>query len=246
MSALRTEITAAHVAAVKAAVDMGALARSYGIELRQSGTDSLTGKCIFHKEKTGSLVIHPKAGYCHCFGCGVTFDCIGFIQRADGLSFPAAVRLLAEQYGVSLDGPRVDAATARRQREYARRLAAEAAWWWGTVVQRYHDRQAWLVATLTGYADRATDDGTLPAEIAEERYQYYARRAWRFVRAIRRVDAATPAEVAPRWLAYKTKHPGAMVECRADMAERKRETDMLRWLIGKFVDKMATDESVAA
>ena len=206
-------ITSDHVRRVKEAVNLKSLVESYGIKLRQSSADSFIGLCPVHKEKTNSYLVHPKAGYCKCFGCGASHDALSFVQAMDGISFPAAVRQLADQYGVSLDGPRVDAATARRQRDAARRIAAEASWWWGTVTARYHERQAFLVRMLTHYSD-LSDGASEDGADSESLYQHYARRAWRFVRAVRRIDAVLPVDVMGRWLKYKAKHPGVMVEYR--------------------------------
>ena len=50
--------------------------------------------CPFHKESKGSLHIIPGTNLIHCFGCSLTSDTIGFVQKKDNLSFREAVRVL--------------------------------------------------------------------------------------------------------------------------------------------------------
>ena len=61
--------------------------------------------CPFHKEDTPSFLVNVKEQYFHCFGCGVGGDVFNFVMRQKGLSFPEALRYLAERKGiqVSLD-----------------------------------------------------------------------------------------------------------------------------------------------
>ena len=75
-----------------------------------------SGLCPFHNEKTPSFTVSEEKGFFHCFGCGAHGDAIGFVMRADGLSFPEAVERLAHEAG--LEVPRQTPAereTAKRQ-----------------------------------------------------------------------------------------------------------------------------------
>lgn len=58
--------------------------------------------CPFHNEKTPSFAINEDEGYYHCFGCGVTGDVIKFIESYEGISFYEAVRMLANNAGLSM------------------------------------------------------------------------------------------------------------------------------------------------
>lgn len=92
------------------------------IPLRKLGASSI-GLCPFHQEKTPSFRVHPT--YFKCFGCGRAGDAISFLRAIDGLSFPDAVRVLAERAGVSLD----DAPVNRERRAVAAEIAGECAYW---------------------------------------------------------------------------------------------------------------------
>jgi hypothetical protein len=77
------------------------------------------------------MVVHPKAGYYKCFSCGSAGDVITFVQRMEHLSFPAAARQLADQYGISLS--QEPAEPARNIRNDTAERWAETAWWWARV-----------------------------------------------------------------------------------------------------------------
>lgn len=55
------------------------------IELKKAGRN-YEGKCPFHGEKTGSLIVSPGKGMFKCFGCGVGGDALTFIQKHEGLN----------------------------------------------------------------------------------------------------------------------------------------------------------------
>lgn len=104
------------ISRLKQAIDLKAEAEARGIALRKSG-NSYVGLCPFHKEDTPSLRIHRE--YFHCFGCQASGDAITFVLRMDSISFTEAVRKLADQYNIPLDGQQ----PSRRERNYMADLA---------------------------------------------------------------------------------------------------------------------------
>ena len=71
------------------------------VKLRRAGR-SMTGLCPFHKEKTPSFHVSLERGTFHCFGCGEGGDMFTFIQKAEGVDFKEALRMLAEKAGVEV------------------------------------------------------------------------------------------------------------------------------------------------
>lgn len=86
------------------------------VKLKQAG-QSLKGLCPFHQEKTPSFIVTPRKGSWHCFGCSDGGDLISFIQKIEGVEFPAALKLLADRAGVQLPDYRPQVEN-RRQRLY--------------------------------------------------------------------------------------------------------------------------------
>ncbi len=58
--------------------------------------------CPFHTEKTPSFIVNPERQIFHCFGCGEGGDAIAFLVKHERLTFPEALRALAERAGVTL------------------------------------------------------------------------------------------------------------------------------------------------
>jgi DNA primase len=86
---------------VRAAADIVKIVGDY-VKLRKSGAN-YTGLCPFHQEKTPSFSVHPVKQFFHCFGCGKTGGVFDFVMEIDGLSFPEALRRVAEKVGVQID-----------------------------------------------------------------------------------------------------------------------------------------------
>jgi DNA primase len=71
------------------------------VSLRKSGAN-YKGLCPFHHEKTPSFTVSPAKGLFYCFGCQASGNVFRFLMRHENLSFPEAVRLLADRYGIRL------------------------------------------------------------------------------------------------------------------------------------------------
>ena len=71
------------------------------VALRKRGRNHVA-RCPFHSEKTPSFNVNEDKQIFHCFGCGVGGDVFKFMMMVEHLSFPDAVRLLAERHGVSI------------------------------------------------------------------------------------------------------------------------------------------------
>jgi DNA primase len=72
------------------------------VRLRKAGAQNFSGLCPFHKEKTPSFSVHAGRQFYHCFGCGESGDVFSFVQRLENVSFPEAVRAVAQKCGIPL------------------------------------------------------------------------------------------------------------------------------------------------
>jgi DNA primase len=86
---------------VRTAADIVKIVGDY-VKLRKAGSNYM-GLCPFHQEKTPSFAVHPVKQIFHCFGCGVGGDVFKFVMQIESLSFPEALRRLAEKVGVALE-----------------------------------------------------------------------------------------------------------------------------------------------
>lgn len=71
------------------------------VPVKQKGRDFWCC-CPLHQEKTPSFKIDPSTQLWHCFGCGEGGDVFSFIQKTEDLTFPEAVRRLAERAHIDI------------------------------------------------------------------------------------------------------------------------------------------------
>lgn len=69
--------------------------------LRQRGKKHV-GLCPFHSEKLPSFTVDDEKQLYHCFGCGVGGDVFTLVMEKESLSFPEALKYLAEKYNITL------------------------------------------------------------------------------------------------------------------------------------------------
>src|SRR5438477_6483491 len=72
------------------------------VKLKKAGAQNFSGLCPFHQEKSPSFSVHATRQFYHCFGCGVSGDVFSFVQKIENITFPEAVRAVAQKIGVAL------------------------------------------------------------------------------------------------------------------------------------------------
>jgi DNA primase len=71
------------------------------VALTQRGANA-KGLCPFHQEKTPSFTVSPSKGLFYCFGCQASGNAVRFVMMSEHITFPEAVRLLADRYGIRI------------------------------------------------------------------------------------------------------------------------------------------------
>jgi len=99
---------------VKQQADIVRIVGDY-VKLKKAGAQNFSGLCPFHGEKTASFSVHATRQFYHCFGCGVSGDVFSFVQKIENITFPEAVRLVAQKLGIPL--PKATYATAGEAKE---------------------------------------------------------------------------------------------------------------------------------
>jgi DNA primase len=72
------------------------------VKLKKAGAQNYSGLCPFHGEKTPSFSVHATRQFFHCFGCGLSGDVFSFVQKIENITFPEAVRVVAQKLGIPL------------------------------------------------------------------------------------------------------------------------------------------------
>ena len=86
---------------VKQQADIVRLVGDY-VHLKKAGAQNFSGLCPFHQEKTASFSVHATRQFFHCFGCGASGDIFTFVQKIENISFPEAIRLVAQKFDIKL------------------------------------------------------------------------------------------------------------------------------------------------
>jgi len=71
------------------------------VQLKKKGANWMAC-CPFHKEKTPSFSVSPVKEIFYCFGCHKGGSVFNFVMEMERVSFPEAIRLVAEKSGVPL------------------------------------------------------------------------------------------------------------------------------------------------
>lgn len=104
-----------NVEQVKERTDIVALVGEQ-VRLKKIGAN-FKGLCPFHNEKTPSFIVSPNRQMFHCFGCGKSGDIFTWVMEKEGMTFPEALRVLAQRAGVTLAFEQVE---HREERERLR------------------------------------------------------------------------------------------------------------------------------
>jgi len=111
------------------------------VRLKKSG-QNFTGLCPFHSEKTPSFAVHPVKQIYHCFGCGAGGDVFKFVMEMDKITFPEAIRAVAEKCGIAI--PRERERTPEERRENQQRSA---------LVELHREAAAFFAQQLNGTSE---------------------------------------------------------------------------------------------
>ena len=84
------------------------------VPLKRAGRH-FKANCPFHKEKTPSFMVNTEKQIFHCFGCGAGGNIFSFLMQHDRMTFPEAVRQLADHVGVRVP----DEETASKSSQHA-------------------------------------------------------------------------------------------------------------------------------
>lgn len=82
------------------------------VNLKKKGANYF-GLCPFHGEKTASFSVNPRMQIFHCFGCGKGGDVIKFTMEYENLTFPEALKKVADDVGYKL--PEIDQTSEQKK-----------------------------------------------------------------------------------------------------------------------------------
>lgn len=137
------------VNAVRMASDVVTVISNH-VTLQRSGR-TWKGLCPFHREKTPSFTVMPDQQRWRCYGCGLYGDVFAFVMQAEQLTFPEAVRLLAERAGLDYrpQGSSQDRGAADRRQALLEANRVAHAWFQAQLQQSQDARSLFTQRGLT-------------------------------------------------------------------------------------------------
>ena len=86
------------------------------VSLKKTGANWVA-RCPFHKETKPSFSVNPAKEIFYCFGCQKGGSVFNFIMEIERVTFPEAIKIVAEKSGVPLPKMVEDSRFEARQRE---------------------------------------------------------------------------------------------------------------------------------
>lgn len=71
------------------------------VPLKKRG-QNWVGVCPFHDDKNPSMYVSPRLGIFNCFVCHTGGNAVNFVMKHEQLSYPEALRWLAQKYGIKI------------------------------------------------------------------------------------------------------------------------------------------------
>ncbi|MFC1866636.1 DNA primase [Thermodesulfobacteriota bacterium] len=106
---------------IKRSADIAELIGQY-VQLKRAGQNHI-GLCPFHGEKDPSFTVSTAKQMFHCFGCKKGGDIFAFWMEYHKVSFPQAMRDLAERYHITL--PERELAPSQKKKMELRELLSD-------------------------------------------------------------------------------------------------------------------------
>lgn len=78
------------------------------LQLKKKGSD-FWACCPFHNEKSPSFSVSPVKGIFKCFGCGQGGNSVDFLMKHEQLTYPEALRYLAQKYNIPIEEKELNA-----------------------------------------------------------------------------------------------------------------------------------------
>src|SRR5215470_9713718 len=171
------------------------------VQLKKKGANWMAC-CPFHKEKTPSFSVSPTKEIFYCFGCGKGGNVFNFVMELERVSFPEAIKIIAEKNGVPLpklvDDSRFEA--RRQEIDEVIQLNAWALEWWEKQLQSSSEA-------------RIARDYLVQREITEETQKTfrlgYAPDSWEALSTYLRHKGATQLQIERSGLVVKKEEGGS-------------------------------------
>ena len=129
------------------------------VALKKRGTNWI-GLCPFHNDRRPSFYVSRAKGICKCFACGEGGSAVNFIMKHEQLSYPEALRYLANKYHIEIQEKELTDEEKQAQSEREAMLMLNE-WACAYFEKQLHETQAGQDIGLTYFRERGFNDATI-------------------------------------------------------------------------------------
>lgn len=129
------------------------------VALKRRGANWV-GLCPFHNDRNPSFWVSPSRGLCKCFACGEGGSAVHFIMKHEQLSFPEALRYLANKYHIEIHEKELTDEEKQAQTEREAMLMLNE-WACSYFEKQLHETQAGQDIGLSYFKERGFNDATI-------------------------------------------------------------------------------------
>lgn len=129
------------------------------VALKRRGTNWI-GLCPFHNDRRPSFYVSRAKGICKCFACGEGGSAVNFIMKHEQLSYPEALRYLANKYHIEIQEKELTDEEKQAQSEREAMLMLNE-WACAYFEKQLHETQAGQDIGLTYFKERGFSDATI-------------------------------------------------------------------------------------
>lgn len=143
---------------IVAATDLVALIGEH-IQLRPKGREHV-GLCPFHDDSRPSMAVYQKADgqFYKCFACGAGGNAISFMIEFHKMSFPEALRELAQRASIELSVTHDDTQTGTRTSDLRKATEAASIWYQRRLADEASGASARAILTERGISEEMIQD----------------------------------------------------------------------------------------
>ena len=129
------------------------------VALKRRGANWI-GLCPFHNDRRPSFYVSRAKGICKCFACGEGGSAVNFIMKHEQLSYPEALRYLANKYHIEIQEKELTDEEKQAQSEREAMLMLNE-WACAYFEKQLHETQAGQDIGLTYFKQRGFNDATI-------------------------------------------------------------------------------------
>ena len=129
------------------------------VALKKRGANWV-GLCPFHNDRKPSFYVTRTKGFCKCFSCGEGGSPVNFIMKIENMSYPEALRYLANKYHIEIEEKEITDEERQQQSEQESMFVINE-FAMGFFEKQLHETQEGVDVGLSYFRERGFSDESI-------------------------------------------------------------------------------------